>query len=635
MTLAIYWGLTNPLGYVRAREAWLEQVNSYDKNVTVVLNAASFFLLNDSEQAEELLKKAQALKPDDTDITSKLAHLYQLSAMTSEVLGNPKSESREQNEMALTLFEQTLKQTKDGPGKPRLVIEIAKTAFKVGQLGKAKKFAERLLTEYSSDEDAVHAGNTTLGLLALKKDDIEAANKYLIESGKTKGSPVLSSFGPSMELASELLKKGQQKTVLEYFELCEKFWTFPAGKKKLEAWKKAVEEGKTPDFKRQVDVTVFPKPTDEPKTIVKAKQKPPKKMPFDDTSQRMWTHINSSLADSILNLDGENGFDRHFKNEIKELQVKVAANPNDVQSRIRLLGFYSNERVRTAKDLNNNESGHDVQQKLATWFIKNYPASTIAGDRACRIKRSENPLGYTSGKEIWLEQIDTYDENVAVLTNAAAFLLRDDRQKAEELLNKAQTLEPWSAEIAEEFAFQYKSLAMHSSSYREKLELYGKAMAQFDRALSQTDDEAERPRLIVHAAAMAFKTGQVDRTKKLADRLLKQYSDDGEAVHYGNLLLGLMALKQGNIEAANKYLIESGKTTGSPRLDSRGPNMTLAKALLEKGQQETVLEFLELCKKFWKGKQLRELKAAVKAGDTPNFGTNLWRAIPRPEGQGS
>ena len=115
-------------------------------------------------------------------------------------------------------------------------------------MDKAKTFANRLLKEYNSDGQAVHDGNTLLGLLAIESGEIEAANSYLIESGKTKGSPSLRTSGPSMSLANALLEKGQKDAVLEYFELCEKFWKSPPGMKKLEQWKAAVEAGITPDF---------------------------------------------------------------------------------------------------------------------------------------------------------------------------------------------------------------------------------------------------------------------------------------------------------------------------------------------------------------------------------------------------
>jgi len=49
-----------------------------------------------------------------------------------------------------------------------------------------------------------------------------------------------------MVLANELLEKGETEVVLEYFDLCEKFWKHQP--ERLEAWKKAVKAGSKPDF---------------------------------------------------------------------------------------------------------------------------------------------------------------------------------------------------------------------------------------------------------------------------------------------------------------------------------------------------------------------------------------------------
>ncbi|MEM8947647.1 MAG: RNA polymerase subunit sigma-24, partial [Planctomycetota bacterium] len=63
----------------------------------------------------------------------------------------------------------------------------------------------------------------------------------------------------------------------------------------------------------------------------------------------------------------------------------------------------------------------------------------------------------------------------------------------------------------------------------------------------------------------------------------------------------------------------------SPQMDSFGPNMTLAKELLEKGEKEVVLEYFELCRTFWDmgHGRLDQWAKDVKAGNTPVFGPNL------------
>ncbi|MGB9283993.1 MAG: hypothetical protein WCB59_08250, partial [Candidatus Sulfotelmatobacter sp.] len=56
----------------------------------------------------------------------------------------------------------------------------------------------------------------------------------------------LDTFGPNMMLAKELLEKGERKSVLEYFDLCGKFWG--DDDKKLVQWRSAVISGSDPGF---------------------------------------------------------------------------------------------------------------------------------------------------------------------------------------------------------------------------------------------------------------------------------------------------------------------------------------------------------------------------------------------------
>lgn len=133
------------------------------------------------------------------------------------------------------------------------------------------------------------------------------------------------------------------------------------------------------------------------------------------------------------------------------------------------------------------------------------------------------------------------------------------------------------------------------------------------------------------AAKESFVVGNIDDAHKYATNLLSMapaYQNDwnyGNAIQDGNLVLGRIALREGHIEEAKKYLLESGKSRGSPQMDSFGPNMSLAKDLLEKGEKEVVLQYFELCRKFWENDygQLDIWAAEVKADKIPDFGANL------------
>jgi hypothetical protein len=129
----------------------------------------------------------------------------------------------------------------------------------------------------------------------------------------------------------------------------------------------------------------------------------------------------------------------------------------------------------------------------------------------------------------------------------------------------------------------------------------------------------------------AFDAGEVDKAKRYATQLLQtapQYPQDwnyGNAIFYGNLVLGRVSVKRKDFAAAGRYLLAAGATPGSPQLDSFGPNMSLAKELVENGHADVVLRYLGICRKFWQSDngRLDEWGAAIREGRTPEFGSNL------------
>ena len=130
--------------------------------------------------------------------------------------------------------------------------DLAEAAFEKGELDDAREYAEELLNlapQFKGDwnyGNAIHHGNLVLGRIALVEDRIEDAKTLLLEAGKSPGSPQMDSFGPNMSLAKDLLQEGEREVVLEYFDLCRKFWDL--GHDKLDAWTEEVKSGNTPEF---------------------------------------------------------------------------------------------------------------------------------------------------------------------------------------------------------------------------------------------------------------------------------------------------------------------------------------------------------------------------------------------------
>jgi TonB family protein len=132
-------------------------------------------------------------------------------------------------------------------------------------------------------------------------------------------------------------------------------------------------------------------------------------------------------------------------------------------------------------------------------------------------------------------------------------------------------------------------------------------------------------------AKAALKAGDMAKAQGYATELLAlapRYPKDwnyGNAIHDGNMVMGAVALQQNGPGAAVQYLLAAGKTPGSPQLGSFGPNMTLAKALIDAGQGTAVLQYFEECRAFWKmgGTKLDDWSAMVRGGGKPDFGANL------------
>lgn len=121
----------------------------------------------------------------------------------------------------------------------------------------------------------------------------------------------------------------------------------------------------------------------------------------------------------------------------------------------------------------------------------------------------------------------------------------------------------------------------------------------------------------------AYERGDFERVKELVKENLNLAAiyrcnwNYGNAIHDSNSILGFIALENNDITQATTYLTEAGKSTGSPQLNSFGPNLNLANELLVHGQAEAVVDYLLGVRKFWDGKEsmIDEWIHKIRAGE--------------------
>ncbi len=219
--------------YALVRDLYDEALAKRPNDANVMANYANLLLVPENDRAIALLTQAIRLDPKNPRRYQRRGQAY---ALASRRLNG----ARDRNKASLA-FDDYLKARSLGADfNPSYLIE---NAFDAGRLGEVEGEANAALRDHH-DADAVHTAHTTLGRVALRRGDLAAAKAHLLDSAKVTGSPVLGSFGPRMELAQELLAKGERKTVLAYLKACGRFWQDD----RQTQWAKSVESGGTPDW---------------------------------------------------------------------------------------------------------------------------------------------------------------------------------------------------------------------------------------------------------------------------------------------------------------------------------------------------------------------------------------------------
>jgi hypothetical protein len=371
--------------------------------------------------------------------------------------------------------------------------------------------------------------------------------------------------------------------------------------------------------------------------------------------------------------------------EAESLEQRLAANPSDLEARFILIGYYTTSREPVFKRkraeqtfwvienipdspqvdhligvlLNQHDEGFDKARKLWLKQLELHPGNTavlsnaanffLLSDKALAEKllkagaaaEPNEPRWHSRLGHLYMIQFNgaNFVGTPPAVKRAAVF----EEQPAPQVSTRRDVDDSNRSPIPDEAKREQQRLArlakeqneLTQEGQRERHQNTGKAhrefaelaYLEFELAYKLTLDDAWRRPLVTDLAKSAFEAGKLEQARQWATVLVNQSERDwnyGNAVHFGHLILGQLALLGGNLEGAKEELIAAGKTPGSPQLNSFGPNMQLAKQLLEKGERQSVLDYFDLCAKFWQfPARLPEWTATVKGGGIPNFGANL------------
>ena len=341
--------------------------------------------------------------------------------------------------------------------------------------------------------------------------------------------------------------------------------------------------------------------------------RPEKLLPVVETALNDADHTVLSLTVQALSRRGR----EVTANVVSELEQAVQYEPGNVALRLLLLNYYR----RAPAEL----GGRDQYRQHVRWVVENRPDVAVVMGPEIDLDPKQDASVYTEIRHVWLRHIDARQSNAAFIGQAARHFCFREPELAETLLTKAQALEPENPRWREERAHL---LSLHQP-IAKKLERKTSELSELEEALRLTKKGHKRIPILVDLARAALEEGDVNKAHAYAGESLEESAKlnlcKEEATHYGNLVLGRLALKAGNVDIARRHLLESARTSGSPVQRSFGPNMMLAKELLDIGERSAVIEYLKLCTRFWQTPDHRAEQwiDAIERGLTPDFGANL------------
>lgn len=342
-------------------------------------------------------------------------------------------------------------------------------------------------------------------------------------------------------------------------------------------------------------------------------------------ARKKWREKSRILRSKPVDYDSVKKLTRR---QVLTLERRVLRSPADSTSRKRLIRHYKYEiepKPITDKKLFNHQ----------IWFIKNQPREEISEVFGYYIYFSKDKKSdYERFKAAWLKAILDNPNDPLIRFNASRFFAISDKDLSMKLVKEAEEKFPDRYEfpiLAFGFLKADADETAEMDGKREKLE---KAFLKGDHAFNLIKKErsvsrdVERSGFIPMLADVAFQLEKYEKVSSLARELILEFADDEteseyvEAAHRGNILLGKVALVNGETEKAKDYLMTA--INASTRLRSAYlayPDLELVESLLLLGEKEVVLEYLKTCEKLKQTDKLilKRWQAEIKQGKSPTF----------------
>jgi hypothetical protein len=297
--------------------------------------------------------------------------------------------------------------------------------------------------------------------------------------------------------------------------------------------------------------------------------------------------------------------------EAAALERRLEEQATDLDARARLLGYYAKcckQELGAHPGWLQNPTAAPLPAcagrfRHALWVIAQAPGAALAAHPVTHIPRTHQ--AYFEAARIWQQNVDGDPVNATVLDHALRFFERQNHVRVEELLERAERAYPddvrWARRRrsirADELGAAW--LKYYGADLRGGETPVVPELVEIEALLRE--GELEPPaaaQLHDQAARILLHFGHLARAREHAHAMVATATgildgQDGPQVHSGHVLLGTIALREGDVEEAKARLELAGTTAGSSGLY---PKMALARELLAHDERDAVLQYLRLCR---------------------------------------
>lgn len=276
-------------------------------------------------------------------------------------------------------------------------------------------------------------------------------------------------------------------------------------------------------------------------------------------------------------------------------------------------------------------------------YLRRFPRGIFARCPFTHIHPVAFPEAFQLVEEIWLELHANHPSDPEIARGFALYVAAGDRQLAAVILREAASQNPDDARVWMDLGRVAPDAAERLPALLEARRLgavQSNLLAWIAHAALETGDlavaegagkellalvqEARRQqgeRLDWSERGDAFwrKARSTGLDEPSAQLLLKAIGDHANRKHWAHTVLGVLALRKGDVLAAREHLLHSAAVVGEPRLSSYGPSFLLARELCALGEWQSVDDYLRACESFWSSELLARWRENLQARELPEF----------------